>query len=120
MAIIFHITAREAWERAKPEGSYRPEAFAADGFIHCSTPAQVVRVADARFRNRRGMVLLAIDTERVAAEIVYENLEGGPELFPHIYGGLNADAVAEVLEFEPGADGYFKPIADYGLRIADS
>ena len=107
MSIIFHITTREAWERALPTGSYRPEAFAGEGFIHCSTPAQVVRVADARFRGRRGMVLLAIDTDRVAAEIVYENLEGGAELFPHIYGGLNADAVTEVLEFEPGADGYF-------------
>ena len=44
MSIIFHITTREAWERAQPTGTYRPEAFAADGFIHCSTPAQVVRV----------------------------------------------------------------------------
>ena len=107
MAIIFHITTREAWDEAKPVGTYWPEAFAAEGFIHCSTPAQVVRVADARFRGRRGLVLLAIDTGRVAAEIVFENLEGGAELFPHIYGGLNADAVAEVLEFEPGEDGYF-------------
>lgn len=107
MAIIFHITTREAWERARPAGTYRPEAFAADGFIHCSTPGQVVRVADARFRGQGGLVLLAIDSERVGPEIVYENLEGGAELFPHIYGGLNAEAVAEVLEFEPGADGYF-------------
>ena len=120
MAIIFHITTREAWDEAKPVGTYWPEAFAAEGFIHCSTPAQVVRVADARFRGRRGLVLLAIDTARVAPEIVYENLEGGSELFPHIYGGLNADAVAEVLEFEPGENGYFKAIADRGLRIADS
>ena len=107
MAIIFHITTRGAWEDSKPEGSYRPQAFAAEGFIHCSTREQVVRVADARFRGQRGLVLLCIDTERVAAEIVYENLEGGRELFPHIYGALNADAVVEILEFEPGADGRF-------------
>ena len=106
---IYHITAREAWERAKPAGSYRPDAFAADGFIHCSTRDQVARVADARFRGRRGLVLLCIDTERVAAEIVYENLEGGRELFPHIYGELNTDAVAEVRGFEPGEDGRFRP-----------
>ena len=104
---IYHITTHEAWAIAKREGSYRPEAFAAEGFIHCSTREQVVSVADARFRGRRGLVLLCIDTGRVAAEIVYENLEGGQELFPHIYGGLNARAVVEVLEFEPGADGRF-------------
>lgn len=108
MTIIYHITAREAWEAARPAGSYRPEAFAHEGFIHCSTREQVVRVADARFRGRRGLVLLCVDTGRVAAEIVYENLEGGRELFPHIYGELNADAVVEVLDFEPGADGRFK------------
>ena len=112
MAMIFHITSREAWERAKPTGAYRPDAFAAEGFIHCSTREQVVRVADARFRGQSGLVLLCIDTAKVAAEIVYENLEGGPELFPHIYGQLNVQAVVEVLEFEPGADGYFKLSAD--------
>ena len=113
VSIIFHITTREAWERAWPTGAYRPEAFAVEGFIHCSTPAQVVRVADARFRGRGGLVLLAIDSEKVGPEIVYENLEGGAELFPHIYGELNAEAVAEVLKFEPGADGYFT-LPSYG------
>ena len=107
MTTIYHITTREAWEESITEGSYRPEAFADEGFIHCSTREQVVGVADARFRGRSGLVLLRIDTDRVAAEIVYENLEGGRELFPHIYGGLNARAVVEVLEFEPGADGRF-------------
>lgn len=105
--MIFHITAREAWERARPEGTYRPAAFAAEGFIHCSTREQVVRVADARFRGQRGLVLLCIDADEVAAEIVYENLEGGRELFPHVYGELNVRAVVEVLGFEPGADGRF-------------
>jgi uncharacterized protein (DUF952 family) len=113
MATIFHITTRGAWEAARPEGSYRPEAFAAEGFIHCSTRGQVVGVADARFRGRSGLVLLCIDTERVGPEIVYENLEGGRELFPHIYGELNADAVVDVLEFEPGADGYFSFPQDF-------
>lgn len=105
MAIIFHIVQREVWQEAV--GSYRPEAFALEGFIHCSTIDQVVKVADARFRGQTGLVLLCIDTAKVAAEIRYENLEGGAELFPHIYGGLNTDAVTQVAEFEPGVDGYF-------------
>lgn len=114
MTIIYHITTRESWEAARTASVYRPERFADEGFIHCSTREQVVRVADARFRGRRGLVLLCIDPERVAAEIVYENLEGGRELFPHIYGGLNADAVTEVQEFEPGEDGRFQLPSDEG------
>ena len=89
------------------EGSYQPEAFREDGFIHCSTQDQVIQVANARFRGQTGLVLLFIDTDKVDAEIIYENLEGGQQLFPHIYGKLNIDAVAHVGDFTPTEDGYF-------------
>ena len=67
----------------------------------------MVQVANIRFRGQRGLVMLGIDTDRVSADIRYENLEGGEQMFPHIYGEINTDAVARVWEFEPGADGYF-------------
>jgi uncharacterized protein (DUF952 family) len=107
MAIIFHITRREAWPRAVAEGIYLTETFETEGFIHCSTREQVAEVANARFRGRQDLALLFIDTDKVAAEILYENLEGGRQMFPHIYGALNVDAVVKVTDFEPGADGYF-------------
>ena len=108
IALIFHITEAKRWEAANEAGSYQPEMFATEGFIHCSTRDQVITVADARFRGQQGLVLLLIDTDKVKPEIVYENLEGGAQLFPHIYGELNTDAVVEVAPFEPCADGYFK------------
>src|SRR5882757_6106255 len=107
MAIIFHISKRESWDAAQAAGSYQAEMFPVDGFIHCSTDAQVVQVADARFRGQTGLVLLCVDTTRVAAEIRYENLEGGQQLFPHIYGEINNDAVVQVAEFEPHTGGTF-------------
>ena len=107
MAIIFHITNRQAWEHAGTEGIYRPEMFPVDGFIHCSTRDQVIQVANLRFRGQRGLVLLSIDTDRVNAEIRYENFEGGQQMFPHVYGALEVDAVVQVIDFEPGPDGYF-------------
>jgi uncharacterized protein (DUF952 family) len=117
MAIIFHITTREAWaERAgvgncedgvAVAGAYRTEMLHIEGFIHCSTREQVIEVANARFRGQPGLVLLSINTDRVGAEIRYENLEGGQQMFPHIYGEINSDAVVQVSEFEPGVDGYF-------------
>lgn len=107
MAIIFHITKREAWAIAEAEGAYRTEMFPIEGFIHCSKRNQVTQVANIRFRGQTGLVLLSIDTDKVAAEIVYENLEGGQQLFPHIYGEINTEAVVHVAEFQPGGDGYF-------------
>jgi uncharacterized protein (DUF952 family) len=107
MAIIFHIAEREAWNQSKTNRSYCPEMFLVEGFIHCSTPAQVLQVANTRFRGRRDLLLLSIDTDRMGAEIRYENLEGGEQLFPHIYGELAHDAVIRVAEFIPDADGSF-------------
>ncbi len=107
MSIIVHITKRESWEDAKAGGSHEPDTLKSQGFIHCSKPDQVVRVADFLFRGKEGLVLLCIDAERVAAEVRYENLEGGGKVFPHIYGPLNADAVVEVLDFSPLEDGTF-------------
>lgn len=112
MAIIFHIAQRETWAgnggtKSKGPGFYVPEMFPIDGFIHCSNSNQVVKVADTRFRGRDDLVLLCIDTDKVIAVIRYENLEGGQELFPHIYGELNIDAVVQVSEFKPGVNGYF-------------
>lgn len=98
---------RDEWTAAKLTGLYRPEAFDAEGFIHCSTPAQVIAVANRHYPGQSGLVLLYIDSDKVDAEIVYENLYGGQELFPHIYGALNVDAVTRVEDFEPDPDGQF-------------
>ena len=94
---------------------YRSETFPIEGFIHCSTLEQVIQVANIRFRGQKGLVLLAIDSDLVTADIRYENLEGGVQMFPHIYGELNIDAVVRVLEFEPGADGYLSLPSDSKL-----
>ncbi len=107
MIDIFHITRREEWQKALEEGAYQADTLASQGFIHCSTPNQVVEVADRIFRAQHGLVLLGIDSRRVQPEVRYENMEGGTSLFPHIYGPLNLEAVEKVIEFEPREDGTF-------------
>ncbi len=107
IGMILHITEREAWEQAKNSGRYEAESLHSQGFIHCSRPDQVIPVANCLFRGQTSLVLLCIDTDRAVPEICHENLEGGSELFPHIYGALNLDAVTAVLDFEPGCDGRF-------------
>ena len=81
--------------------------MAAEGFIHCSTATQLPAVANRLFQGRRGLLALVIDDARVAAPIVYENLEGGDALFPHIYGPLNRDAVTAVVRLICRDDGTF-------------
>jgi uncharacterized protein (DUF952 family) len=106
MSLILHITPSQHWQQAQQAGSYRCESLKTEGFIHCSTPGQVVWVANSFYQGQPSLVLLCIDPAKVQAEIKYEGLEGG-EQFPHIYGALNLDAVRNVLSFEPGEDGRF-------------
>jgi uncharacterized protein (DUF952 family) len=107
MRRIFHLTPAATWADAQRAGAYTADSLATEGFIHGSTAAQVVWVANNRFRGRRDFVLLHIDSDRLSAPVTYENLEGGTQLFPHIYGPLNLDAVVDVTPFEPDAAGAF-------------
>ncbi|HTM03757.1 MAG TPA: DUF952 domain-containing protein [Vicinamibacterales bacterium] len=93
---IFHITSRAEWEAAIPTGEYRPAAFAREGFIHCSYDQQVDATRRRHFNGRSGLVLLEINRAVVQSPIVDENLSGGVELFPHIYGSLPVSAVVAV------------------------
>ncbi len=103
---ILHITQREQWEQAKRLGSYRGDTLDSEGFIHCSTATQVIWVANRFFVNQKDLVILFIDSDKVKPEIRYEAATIG-ELFPHIYGELNIDAVFQVIDFASGEDGFF-------------
>lgn len=104
---LMHITPGEDWQAAENKGVYTAESLSTEGFIHCSTRAQILATANRFYHARRGLVLLVIDSEKLTAPIRFENLEGGSIQFPHIYGPLNLDAVVGVIPFEPGPDGTF-------------
>jgi uncharacterized protein (DUF952 family) len=104
---ILHITTEAAWTAALAAGAYAADSLATEGFIHCSMPTQVVWVANQRFRGRTDLVLLHIDPSRLDAKIIYENLEGGEQLFPHVYGPIPVSAIVESTPFRPSADGTF-------------
>jgi uncharacterized protein (DUF952 family) len=105
---IFHITSHDAWTTARANGAYTADSLATEGFIHCSDAHQVEWVANQRFRGRDDLVLLHIDPARLGCEVRYENLEGGQQLFPHVYGAIPVAAVVDVVVFRPTADGSFR------------
>ncbi len=106
MSVIFHIAKSQQWEEAKQLKFYRGDTLDSEGFIHCSTLAQVVRTSNKFFAGQTGLLLLLIDSGKVQAEVKYEPAAG--DNYPHIYGPLNVDAVLQVIEFEAGADGKFE------------
>ena len=106
--LIYHFTELDTFLRAKNAGSYKPNAFAKDGFIHCSTREQVLHIANGIAPRNIPLVLLEIESGRIPHKIIYENLEGGERLFPHIYGDIPQDAVTQVWTFKPNSEGMFE------------
>jgi uncharacterized protein (DUF952 family) len=104
--MLLHIAHGEEWARAQVDGIYRTASLRDQGFIHCSYPHQVIRVANMVYRGRRGLVLLHIDPESLDSRVVEEDGDGG-ELYPHVYGPINLGAVVKVERLEPGVDGFF-------------
>ncbi len=107
-AFIFHITSQARWAQAQERGFFLPEAYEQDGFIHCSKKEQLECVGERYYAGQSGLILLMIKADKVTSKIVYENLTGGDDLFPHIYGQLSLDAVAFTGPFEQNAEGKFE------------
>lgn len=104
---LFHITSLAEWKNATIAGEYKPEGFAREHFIHCSYRHQLITVANRFFRGQGGLVILLIDASKISASVIEENLEGGKELYPHLYGVLPIDAVGNTIAFPCNADGNF-------------
>ena len=98
MDFIYHITKKQTWNEAKAKNIYDYCTLKTSGFIHASTKEQYQNIVDTKFTEEKDLILLKIDPTKVSEKIVYENLEGGSELYPHIYGPLKIDAVIEVLK----------------------
>lgn len=108
---IYHITSQTSWSAAQEAGAYTADSLASQGFIHCSKDDQVLRVANAFYRGQTGLVLLEIDLSALRPEVRWEpGMDKANELFPHLYGPLNLDAVVRVLEFPLDADGQFRSL----------
>lgn len=81
--------------------STRDRTLAQEGFIHCSFREQVDGVRQRWYSDLADIVVLVIETDRLASPWKAEEAPGsssseGP--YPHIYGPLNLDAVVDVRE----------------------
>ena len=111
--MIFHVVSLDDWLRA-PDRPYAPPGLAEDGFVHCSPDeGTALAVADAFYRETVGpLMVLLIDEHALDAPVRWEPAEPGPPpgtaagvLFPHVYGRVNRDAVAGMLEVCREPDG---------------
>lgn len=93
---IYHVTTRQQWQEAQQIGHYDSDTLATEGFIHCSTEPQVAGVLERYYQGQTDLIKLKIDKSKVERPLVFELAGSISEVFPHIHGALNLDAVVEV------------------------
>jgi uncharacterized protein (DUF952 family) len=104
--ITFHLTPVDVWMAQVNGASYEPEAFAREGFIHCTDGEErVIEVGNRYYTgDPRSYCLLSLARAQIKAPVVYEDPE---QVYPHIYGQLNTDSVVDIREVVRGEDGTF-------------
>jgi uncharacterized protein (DUF952 family) len=120
--MIVHLTSEPAWERAAAAGELRAESLDEEGFVHCSTPDQIVGVAERFYDHQADLLLLYLEVDRLNAPVRWEapaHPDGSTsrddrDLFPHVYGVINLDAVVHVVPLPLADDGSYRWPAGLG------
>ncbi|MEL6546676.1 MAG: DUF952 domain-containing protein [Myxococcota bacterium] len=91
---VFKILRSEEWEHLAAEGrTLGAPIDIADGFVHLSKGEQVAETAAKYFSRVDGLVLLALDSDALGADLRWEPSRGG-QLFPHLYRELTLEDVS--------------------------
>ena len=101
------LTTVDKWNHSKNEGVYLDKSLDSEGFIHCSYPNQLVKVANKHFKGIENVLILCIDSRKLDCEVVEEDLSNLNELYPHIYGSINIEAVTSIINFQSDSYGVF-------------
>jgi uncharacterized protein (DUF952 family) len=99
---ILHIATPDEWAEARRAGSIRPASLDTEGFVHCSTRAQLDATLGRHFRGAGPLVALVLDPAAIAADLRWEESHPG-ERFPHVYAPIPTAAVVAVEEISPPA-----------------
>jgi uncharacterized protein (DUF952 family) len=107
--VAYHLVPIPVWEERGDAPAYVPEAYEQDGFIHTTNGLDpLVQVANMFYTgDERPFMVLALDTMKLTSELRYDDEH---QVYPHIYGPLNTDAVIGTLAVERDALGSFVDI----------
>jgi uncharacterized protein (DUF952 family) len=94
---LYKIMSKQEWETAQAKGIYEgSEVDRKDGFIHLSAAHQVRTTAQKHFSGRADLLLVSVLEKNLGKNLKWEASRGG-DLFPHIYGPLQLDAIGDAV-----------------------
>ena len=132
MTLIYHIVTEGEFQACLVGDVYEPASLRDVGFVHCSSEAAVIAVANDYFGGaEERLLLLRIDPTKLTSQTRYEDavpVDGiraaavpDSTLFPHVYGPIEISAIDGVGVLEREASGYtwpevFAPVHTYLRR----
>lgn len=107
--ITYHLVPVDYWLEHGQAPEYVPAGFAEEGFIHCTNGLdELVKVANLFYAtDPREFQVMVLDVTRLISELRYDD---PGEVYPHIYGPLNTDAVIGKLPVQRSDSGLFTGI----------
>lgn len=117
---IYKIISASEWKAAEAAGVFKGVAIdLTDGYIHFSTASQAAETAAKHFAGQTDLLLITINPDALTQELTWEPSRGGA-LFPHLYGDLNMEAVAEKAALPLNADGVHVFPPSFQKALADT
>ena len=102
---VYKVMTEAAFEACWSQGRFDGSADdLRDGFIHFSAAHQLDGTLAKFFARREGLMLLAVDPDRLGLDLKWETSRGGAP-FPHLYAPLDLTTVLWAEPLALGPDG---------------
>ena len=103
---IYHITDKTYYDAQMLNKIYYSPTFEQEKFIHLSTKKQVNSTLKNYYKGVKNLILLHINVEKLGSKLKYEAASNG-DIFPHIYGPIEREAIISFETLLPDIDGNF-------------
>ncbi len=94
--MIYHVTTKKIHDAAEESGFYDAPSLHTEGFIHACAAEQVQGVLERYYPDKTDLFILHIDETLLTSMLKYELAPSVNEMFPHVFGVINKDAVVRV------------------------
>lgn len=102
---VYKVLSEAAFAEAARDGHFPGSTDdIRDGFIHLSAAHQLAGTLAEHFAGQEGLVLLALDPDRLGLKLKWEISRGG-DRFPHLYAPLDLAALLWAERLPLGGDG---------------
>lgn len=93
---VLHLATPDQWAAAQAAGAIAPPSLAVEGFVHCSTEAQLEDTIQRHFPSADELVLVRLDVDDLGDALRWEESHHG-EIFPHVHRAIRLDEVRQAV-----------------------